>query len=153
MQSSWWDRWQFQIPASHFSTSTVAFHVVKEEQIAFLLSSSSLLSSLTNPVARCYGLSLLDSDMQTCTPHTDSLLHCLSVVLINKAKQFFCLIIIIRASLVAQWLRICLPMQGTRVRALVQEDPTCHGATKPMHHNYWARALEPVSHNCWSLRA
>ena len=40
------------------------------------------------------------------------------------------------ASLVAQWLRIHLPMQGTRVRALVQEDPTCHGATKPMHHKY-----------------
>ena len=36
-----------------------------------------------------------------------------------------------RASLVAQWLRICLPMQGTRVRALVWEDPTCHGATRP----------------------
>ena len=36
------------------------------------------------------------------------------------------------ASLVAQWLRIRLPMQGTRVRALVQEDPTCRGATKPM---------------------
>ena len=33
------------------------------------------------------------------------------------------------ASLVAQWLRICLPMQGARVRALVWEDPTCHGAT------------------------
>ena len=30
------------------------------------------------------------------------------------------------ASLVAQWLRICLLMQGTRVRALVRElDPTC----------------------------
>ena len=43
-----------------------------------------------------------------------------------------------RASLVAQWLRICLPMQGTRVRALVWEDPTCHGATRPMSHNYWA---------------
>ena len=28
------------------------------------------------------------------------------------------------ASLVAQWLRICLPMQGTWVRALVWEDPT-----------------------------
>ena len=28
------------------------------------------------------------------------------------------------ASLVAQWLRIHLPMQGTRVRALVWEDPT-----------------------------
>ena len=35
-------------------------------------------------------------------------------------------------SLVAQWLRIHLPMQGTRVRSLVWEDPTCHGATKPM---------------------
>ena len=40
------------------------------------------------------------------------------------------------ASLVAQWLRIYLPMQGTWVRALVQEDPTCHGVTKPMRHNY-----------------
>ena len=29
-------------------------------------------------------------------------------------------------SLVAQWLRIRLPMQGTRVRALVWEDHTCH---------------------------
>ena len=42
----------------------------------------------------------------------------------------------VRASLVAQWLRICLPMQGTRVRALVREDPTCRGATKPVRHNY-----------------
>ena len=41
-----------------------------------------------------------------------------------------------RASLVAQLLRICLPMQGTRVRALVREDPTCCGATGPMSHNY-----------------
>ena len=40
------------------------------------------------------------------------------------------------ASLVAQWLRIRLPMQGTQVQALVQEDPTCHGATKPVSHNY-----------------
>ena len=39
------------------------------------------------------------------------------------------------ASLVAQWLRICLPMQGTRVRALVWEDPTCRGATGPVNHN------------------
>ena len=45
-----------------------------------------------------------------------------------------------RASLVAQWLRICLPMQGTRVRALVWEDPTCRGGTRPMSHNYWACA-------------
>ena len=40
------------------------------------------------------------------------------------------------ASLVAQWLRICLPMQGTRVRALVWEDPACRGATRPVSHNY-----------------
>ena len=43
---------------------------------------------------------------------------------------------ILGASLVAQWLRIRLPMQGTRVRALVREDPTCRGATKPVHHDY-----------------
>ena len=39
-------------------------------------------------------------------------------------------------SLVAQWLRVCLLMQGTQVRALVWEDPTCHGATRPVSHNY-----------------
>ena len=43
---------------------------------------------------------------------------------------------LVGASLVAQWLRICLPMQGTRVRALVWEDPTCRGATRPVSHNY-----------------
>ena len=42
----------------------------------------------------------------------------------------------IGTSLVAQWLRIRLPMEGTRVRALVQEDPTCRGASKPVHQNY-----------------
>ena len=40
------------------------------------------------------------------------------------------------ASLVAQWLRVCLPMQGTRVQALVWEDPTCRGAAGPLSHNY-----------------
>ena len=45
-----------------------------------------------------------------------------------------------RASLVAQWLRICLPMQGTWVRALVWEDPTCCGATRPLSHTYRACA-------------
>ena len=39
-------------------------------------------------------------------------------------------------SLVAQWLRIHLPMQGTWVRALVWEDPTCRGVIKPVCHNY-----------------
>ena len=39
-------------------------------------------------------------------------------------------------SLVAQWLRIRLPMWGTQDPALVQEDPTCRRATKPVRHNY-----------------
>ena len=58
-----------------------------------------------------------------------------------------------RASLVAQWWRIRLPMQETRVQSLVQEDPTCHGATKSVSHNYWACAIETGIHNCWSLCA
>ena len=66
----------------------------------------------------------------------------------------------LRDSLVAQWFRIRLPMQDTRVRALVWEDPTCRGATKPVRHNYWARVpqllkpvcLQPVLHNKRSHR-
>ena len=40
-------------------------------------------------------------------------------------------------------------MQETRVRSLVQEDPTCWGATRPACYNYWAYALEPGIHNYW----
>ena len=40
------------------------------------------------------------------------------------------------ASLVVQRLRIFLLMQGTQVRALVWEDRTCRGATRPVSHNY-----------------
>ena len=65
------------------------------------------------------------------------------------------LIIYSWTSLVAQWLRIHLPMQGTRVWALVWEHPTCRGAAEPVCHNYWAHVpqllkpmrLEPVLHN------
>ena len=42
---------------------------------------------------------------------------------------------ILGTSLVAQWLRIHLPMQETWVRALVWEDTTCRGATKPVSHS------------------
>ena len=38
-------------------------------------------------------------------------------------------------------------MQGTWVQSLDGEDPTYHGATKLIHLNYWARALEPTSTN------
>ena len=52
----------------------------------------------------------------------------------------------IGTSLVVQWLRIRLPMQGTRVRSLVREDPTCCRATKPVHPqllSLCSRAREP----------
>ena len=41
-------------------------------------------------------------------------------------------------------------MQGTRVRALVREDPTYREATKPVRHYYWAHTLEPTYHNYWA---
>ena len=53
--------------------------------------------------------------------------HTQTYIYILKMKSFW-------ASLVAQWLRIRLPMQGTQVQSLVQEDPTCRGATEPMCH-------------------
>ena len=60
----------------------------------------------------------------------EAVLHCgVSSVFCNILKSTQ------RASLVAQWLRVCLLMQGTRVRALVWEDPTCHGPTRPVSHN------------------
>ena len=43
---------------------------------------------------------------------------------------------ITRGSLVAQGERIHLPMQETHVQPLGQKDPTCLGATKPVHFNY-----------------
>ena len=49
----------------------------------------------------------------------------------------------IRTFLVAQWIRICLTMQGTRV-------PSCHETAESMCHNYWARALGPAKHNNWA---
>ena len=39
-------------------------------------------------------------------------------------------------SLVAHWLGIHQPMQGTQDGSLVQEDPTYHRATKPVCHSY-----------------
>ena len=51
----------------------------------------------------------------------------------------------------AQWQRIHLPMQGTWVQSPVREDSTCHGITKPLHHNYWTCTVEPARHNYWSL--
>ena len=62
---------------------------------------------------------------------------------IHKNKLYFYVLATIRnfkipfrASLVVQWLRILLPVQGTRVRAMIWEDLTCRGATGPVSHNY-----------------
>ena len=45
-------------------------------------------------------------------------------------------VISVGTSLVVQWLRIHLPVQGTQVRSLVLEYHTCCGATKPERYNY-----------------
>ena len=55
-----------------------------------------------------------------------------------------------RRILVFQWLRICLPMQGTQVWLLVREDRICCWAANPVCHNSWSQALEPENHNYWS---
>ena len=55
---------------------------------------------------------------------------------------------IYETSLVVQQLRIHLPMEGTWVPPLVQEDPTCLRATKPVIHNHWSLGtLEPMLPN------
>ena len=43
-----------------------------------------------------------------------------------------------RDFLVVQWLRICLPMQGTCVQSLVWEDSTCQGAAKSESYGSWS---------------
>ena len=43
---------------------------------------------------------------------------------------------ILGTSLMAQWLRVRLPMQGTQVQSLVLEDPTSRGANRPVCCNY-----------------
>ena len=48
-----------------------------------------------------------------------------------------------RASLVAQWLGVCLPVQGTRVRALVWEE-------SHMPRSGWAREPQLLSLRIWS---
>ena len=87
------------------------------------------------------------------------LLQDLKIILKLRCFNDSTLLLILRivggTSLVVQWLTIHLPVQGIWVRALVQEDPTCQGATKPVSHNYWAHVpqllkptcLEPVLHN------
>ena len=55
------------------------------------------------------------------------------------------------ASLVVQRIRICLPVQGTRFRSLIWEDPTRRGTAKPVDYSHWASALELGSCSYWAL--
>ena len=78
-----------------------------------------------------------------CTPET----NIINQLYLNKKTKA-------EASLVVQRLRIRLPTQGTWVRALVWEDPTCRGATNaPQLLSLRSRAREPqrLSLRIWSL--
>ena len=57
-----------------------------------------------------------------------------------------------RTSLSVQWLRICLPMQQTQVGPWSGKIPDQGQLTKPVNHNSWARAPEPVICSKRSLR-
>ena len=78
--------------------------------------------------------------------NTDKVLLCVKSVPNTQCvwTHFILIIILWRASLVVQWLRICLPVQGIWVPSLVREDLTCRGATKPESRNYWS--LVPKAH-------
>ena len=43
-----------------------------------------------------------------------------------------------------------LPANAGDTGSIPGPDPTCREAAKPMHHNNWACALEPTSHNYWA---
>ena len=47
------------------------------------------------------------------------------------------------------WVSAC-QCRGGKVWSLVQEDPTCCGAAKPMSHGDWACASEPRNGNYWA---
>ena len=72
---------------------------------------------------------------------------------LKNANQWMFILHNNRTSLAVQWIRICLPTQWTRVWCLVQENPTCPGATKPVCHNYSARMLHALSlcSSTWAL--
>ena len=59
-------------------------------------------------------------------------LYCLNFSSKISWSQKRCL----ESSLVVQWLRICLAMQGTPVQSLLREDRTWYSAAKPMLCNY-----------------
>ena len=51
-------------------------------------------------------------------------------------------------SLVLQCIRTHVPMQGTWVQPLAQEESTCCRVSRPMHHNYGAFRLQLLKPVC-----
>ena len=88
--------------------------------------------------------------LRTTGPETSFVFTCLTqsqTMLFDEAKNLFSKN---GTFLVAQWIKIYQPRQWSQVQSLVQEDSTCHGATKPICYNYWTSILKPTSHNYWS---
>ena len=50
---------------------------------------------------------------------------------VNEYSLDMMILAFLETFLVKQWINVCLPMQGTWVRSLVWEDPTCHRTAKP----------------------
>ena len=71
----------------------------------------------------------------------------LSLKKMTEILKVLCIKRVLGTFPVVQWLRICLPMQGTRVLFLIQEDPTCFRATKPLAVTTEAHVLEPIPCN------
>ena len=76
---------------------------------------NGLFNSLGQWLSKC-------SDMAYSKKH---ILHCY----LGYTEEKFYEIPLLRTSLVVQWIRIHLPIQGTWVGSLVQEDPICLKAT------------------------
>ena len=79
----------------------------------------------------CYGLKqklkAVNKNENLCKAKQSLLLQAIILNFIEKEH---------RASLVVQWLRICLPMQETWAWSLVQEDSTGREVIMAVHHNY-----------------
>ena len=54
----------------------------------------------------------------------------------ERRRQCFPVDTVCMRCTMVQWLTTCLATQGTLVRLMVQEYPTCSRATKPMRPNY-----------------
>ena len=122
---------------------------------------SCLFTGVTtlNPIIHV--LLLLIMQTGQCAPGWPSVLYLLKPCSINhlysplRIENFGCHFIKMINPDLPQWLtgkESRLPMQETWVWLLIREDPACHGATKPIGHNFWACALERGSCKCWATR-